>query len=509
MGVVANSGASSGKYVAAIDQGTTSTRAMIFNRQGQVVSSEQLEHRQIFPRPGWVEHDAAEIWVNTRRVAAAALASVDLKASDLAACGITNQRETTVIWDRNTGEPVHNAIVWQDTRTAELCERLAGSVGVDRYRRRTGLPLSTYFAGPKIVWLLENVPGLRARADAGDLCFGTMDTWCAWNMTGGVTGGQHITDVTNASRTMLMDLSTLSWDPEICADFGIPMSLLPEIRSSSENYGPLRDKGSFAGVPLAGILGDQQAATFGQACLSPGEAKNTYGTGNFLLLNTGTAPVFSDHGLLTTVCYQIGDTPAHFALEGSIAVTGSLIQWLRDNLGLISDASEIEALAATVDDNGGAYFVPAFSGLFAPRWRPDARGVIVGLTRYVNKGHLARAALEASAFQTREVIEAMQADSGVTLSTLKVDGGMVVNELLMQFQADLLGVPVVRPVVNETTALGAAYAAGLAVGYWDGEEDIRNNWAQDRTWLPKRDSEWRDDLYANWNRAVEHSYDLS
>ncbi|MFW0790999.1 glycerol kinase GlpK [Gordonia sp. CPCC 205333] len=494
--------------MAAIDQGTTSTRAMIFDHDGRVVSSEQIEHQQIFPRPGWVEHDAAEIWVNTRRVAASALASADLKGADLAACGITNQRETTLIWDRNTGKPVHNAIVWQDTRTAELCERFAAG-DVDRYRQRTGLPLSTYFSGPKIVWLLENVDGVRARAEAGELCFGTMDSWCAWNMTGGVDGGLHITDVTNASRTMLMDLTTLDWDREICADMGIPMSLLPEIRSSSEVYGPLRKSGPAAGVPLAGILGDQQAATFGQACLSPGEAKNTYGTGNFLLLNTGTAPVFSDHGLLTTLCYKIGDADAHYALEGSIAVTGSLIQWLRDNLGLISAASEIEPLAASVDDNGGAYFVPAFSGLFAPRWRPDARGVIVGLTRYVNKGHLARAALEASAFQTREVIEAMQADSGVTLSTLKVDGGMVVNELLMQFQADVLGVPVVRPVVNETTALGAAYAAGLAVGYWDGEADIRNNWAQDKTWLPKMSAAKRDDLYAQWNRAVEHSFDLN
>ena len=500
---------SGGKYVAAIDQGTTSTRAMIFDHRGRVVSSEQVEHQQIFPGPGLVEHDAAEIWVNTRRVAASALASADLKGSDLAACGITNQRETTVIWDRATGVPVHNAIVWQDTRTADLCERLAGSEGVDRYRRQTGLPLSTYFSGPKIAWLLENVPGLRARAEAGELCFGTMDSWCAWNMTGGVDGGLHITDVTNASRTMLMDLTTLDWDPTICADMGIPMSMLPEIRSSSEVYGSLRDAGPAGSVPLAGILGDQQAATFGQACLSPGEAKNTYGTGNFLLLNTGTAPVFSEHGLLTTVCYKIGDAAAHYALEGSIAVTGSLIQWLRDNLGLISAASEIEALAATVDDHGGADFVPAFSGLFAPRWRPDARGVIVGLTRYVNKGHIARAALEASAFQTREVIEAMQADSGVTLSTLKVDGGMVVNELLMQFQADILGVPVVRPVVNETTALGAAYAAGLAVGYWESEVDIRNNWAQDKTWLPKMAGDKRDDLYAKWNRAVEHSFDLA
>ncbi|WP_232017148.1 glycerol kinase GlpK [Gordonia insulae] len=481
---------------------------MIFDHQGRVVSSEQIEHEQIFPRAGWVEHDASEIWRNTRRVAAAALASVDLKHGDIAACGLTNQRETTLIWDRETGEPIHNAIVWQDTRTNDLCRELAGDVGVDRYRDRTGLPLSTYFAGPKIRWLLDSVDGARERAEAGELCFGTMDSWTAWNMTGGPDGGLHITDVTNASRTMLMDLRTLAWDEEICAEMGIPTALLPEIRSSSEVYGPLREHGSLPGVPLAGILGDQQAATFGQACLDPGEAKNTYGTGNFLLLNTGTEPVFSDHGLLTTVCYRIGDQRARYALEGSIAVTGSLVQWLRDNLGLFTHASEIETLAASVEDNGDTYFVPAFSGLFAPRWRPDARGVIVGLTRFVNKGHLARAALEASAFQTREVIEAMQADSGVELSTLKVDGGMVVNDLLMQFQADILDVPVVRPVVNETTALGAAYAAGLAVGYWESEDEIRANWAEDRRWEPQMGDDERDRLYTGWNRAVEHSLDL-
>lgn len=482
---------------------------MIFDRRGRVVSTEQLEHRQIFPRAGWVEHDAAEIWRNTRRVVASALASADLEAAEIAACGLTNQRETTVIWDRATGEPIHNAIVWQDTRTSPLCDELAGDHGVGRYRDRTGLPLSTYFAGPKIRWLLDNVDGARERAEAGELCFGTMDSWIAWNATGGPDGGVHITDVTNASRTMLMDLRSLQWDDEICAEMGVPTALLPEIRSSSEVYAPMREHGSMAGVPLAGILGDQQAATFGQACLSPGEAKNTYGTGNFLLLNTGTEPVFSDHGLLTTVCYRIGEQDARYALEGSIAVTGSLVQWMRDNLGLISHASEIETLAAEVDDNGGAYFVPAFSGLFAPRWRPDARGVIVGLTRFVNKGHLARAALEASAFQTREVIEAMQADSGVALSTLKVDGGMVVNELLMQFQADILGVPVVRPVVSETTALGAAYAAGLAVGYWESEDEIRDNWAQDKQWDPRMSDDERDRLYTGWNRAVEHSLDLA
>ncbi|MDL9937142.1 glycerol kinase GlpK [Gordonia sp. ABSL1-1] len=495
--------------MAAIDQGTTSTRAMVFDHDGRVVSCEQLEHRQIFPQAGWVEHDAAEIWRNTRRVAAAALAAVDLKSENIAACGVTNQRETTVIWDRTTGQPIHNAIVWQDTRTAELCTELAGDAGADRYRRRTGLPLSTYFAGPKARWILDHVDGARARAEAGELCFGTMDSWIAWNMTGGIDGGLHLTDVTNASRTMLMDLRTLDWDPEICAAIGIPMAMLPQIRSSAEVYGPLREHGPLPGVALSGILGDQQAATFGQACLSPGEAKNTYGTGNFLLLNTGTEPVFSDHGLLTTVCYRIGEQPARYALEGSIAVTGSLVQWLRDNLGLIDSAADIEPLAASVDDNGGAYFVPAFSGLFAPRWRADARGVVVGLTRFVNKGHLARAALEASAFQTREVIEAMQADSGVPLSTLKVDGGMVVNELLMQFQADILDVPVVRPVVNETTALGAAYAAGLAVGYWESEDEIRANWAEDKRWTPAMPETDRDRLYAGWNRAVEHSFGLA
>ena len=500
---------SSETYVAAIDQGTTSTRAMVFDRCGRVVSSEQIEHEQIFPRAGWVEHDAMEIWRNTRRVAAAALASADLKYGDIAACGLTNQRETTVIWDRETGEPIHNAIVWQDTRTGDLCRELAGDDGPGRYRDQTGLPLSTYFAGPKARWILDHVDGSRERAENGELCFGTMDSWIAWNMTGGRDGGLHITDVTNASRTMLMDLRTLSWDEALCDAFGVPVAMLPEIHSSAEVYGPLREHGSLPGVPLAGILGDQQAATFGQACLEPGEAKNTYGTGNFLLLNTGTEPVFSDHGLLTTVCYRIGDQPARYALEGSIAVTGSLVQWLRDNLGLFPHASDIEELAAQVHDNGGAYFVPAFSGLFAPRWRSDARGVIVGLTRFVNKGHIARAALEASAFQTREVIEAMQADSGVELSTLKVDGGMVVNDLLMQFQADILDVPVVRPVVNETTALGAAYAAGLAVGYWDSEDEIRANWAEDKRWEPTIDSAERDRLYSEWNRAVEHSFDLA
>ncbi|MDN5548109.1 MAG: glycerol kinase GlpK, partial [Rhodococcus sp. (in: high G+C Gram-positive bacteria)] len=408
-------------------------------------------------------------------------------------------------WDRETGEPIYNAIVWQDTRTDQLCVELGGDEGPDKYRDKTGLPLSTYFAGPKIRWILDNVDGARAKAEAGELCFGTVDTWIVWNLTDGV----HVTDVTNASRTMLMDLETLQWDESICADFGIPMSMLPEIRSSSEVYGTGRPRGNLAGVPVAGILGDQQAATFGQACLSEGEAKNTYGTGNFMLLNTGTKPVHSKHGLLTTVCYKLGEAPAVYALEGSVAVTGSLVQWLRDNLGIIQNAKDIEPLAASVDDNGGAYFVPAFSGLFAPRWRPDARGVIVGLTRFVNKGHLARAALEATAYQTREVIDAMRADSGVELSALKVDGGMVVNETLMQFQSDILGVPVIRPVVNETTALGAAYAAGLAIGYWADTEDIRNNWAVGQTWEPAMDESERSRLYAEWNKAVERTYNWS
>ncbi|MBY6413835.1 glycerol kinase GlpK [Rhodococcus sp. BP-252] len=494
-------------FIASIDQGTTSSRCIIFGHDGKPVGSAQKEHRQIFPRAGWVEHDAEEIWVGVREVVGAALGNADVKAQDIAAVGITNQRETALVWDRATGKPVYNAIVWQDTRTDELCRKLAGDAGADRYQSVTGLPLSTYFAGPKVRWILDNVDGARERADAGELCFGTMDSWVLWNLTGGTNGGKHITDVTNASRTLLMDIETLQWREDICADFEIPMSMLPEIKTSSEIYGEVRPRGVLAGVPISGILGDQQAATFGQACLSPGEAKNTYGTGNFLLLNTGTTPVRSEHGLLTTVCYKLGDADTVYALEGSVAVTGSLVQWLRDNLGIIRDAREIEELADTVDDNGGVYFVPAFSGLFAPRWRPDARGVISGLTRFANKGHIARAALEATAFQTREVIDAMNADSDVTLTTLKVDGGMVVNELLMQFQSDVLGVPVVRPVVNETTALGAAYAAGLAVGYWNGEDDIRANWAADKTWEPDLDEDVREEMYRTWNRAVERTYD--
>ncbi|RSM74582.1 glycerol kinase [Kibdelosporangium aridum] len=496
------------QYVAAIDQGTTSTRCMIFSHDGRVVSVDQKEHEQIFPKAGWVEHDPEEVWRNTREVAAGAVAKADLHVSDIAAVGITNQRETAVVWDKATGKPVYNAIVWQDTRTDKIVNELGAlGGGQERYRAKTGLPLATYFSGPKIRWILDNVDGARTRAENGELLFGNMDTWVLWNMTGGPEGGVHVTDPTNASRTMLMDLDTLQWDAEIAAEMGIPLSMLPEIRSSSEVYGNVREKGALAGVPISGILGDQQAATFGQACLSPGEAKNTYGTGNFVLLNTGTEKVMSENGLLTTVCYKIGSQDTVYALEGSIAVTGSLVQWIRDNLGMITTAAEIEEHARQVEDNGGCYFVPAFSGLFAPYWRSDARGAIVGLTRFVNKGHLARAVLEATAFQSREVIDAMNADSGVPLTALKVDGGMVANELLMQFQADILNVPVIRPVVAETTALGAAYAAGLAVGFWSGEDDIRNNWAQDKQWEPALDEAKRESLYAEWKKAVTKTFD--
>jgi glycerol kinase len=494
--------------VAAIDQGTTSTRCMLFDHDAHVVAIEQVEHDQHLPRRGWVEHDAAQIWANTRTVMGGALAKAELTSSDVAAIGITNQRETTVVWDRATGQPVGPAIVWQDTRTQQICDDLAAlGGGADRYRERVGLPLATYFAGPKARWILDNIDGARARADAGELAFGAIDSWLVWNLTGGTDGGVHVTDPTNASRTMLMDLDTLQWAPDIADEMGVPVSMLPGIRTSSEEYGTVRARGPLAGVPIAGILGDQQAATFGQACLEVGEAKNTYGTGNFLLLNTGTAKVLSQNGLLTTVCYALPDQKPVYALEGSIAVTGSLVQWLRDNLGLISSADDVETLARTVDDNGGAYFVPAFSGLFAPYWRPDARGAIVGLTRFVNRGHLARAALEATAFQTREVVEAMNADSGVALTSLKVDGGMVVNELLMQFQADVLGVPVVRPVVAETTALGAAYAAGLAVGFWSSTDEIRANWAADREWQPQMPEGPRDELFAEWKKAVTKTFD--
>ena len=495
-------------YVAAIDQGTTSTRCMIFDHSGRVVAVDQKEHEQIFPKAGWVEHNPDEVWTNTRQVCAGALAKGDLVTADIAAVGITNQRETTVVWDRATGKPVYNAIVWQDTRTDKIVDELGAlGDGQERYRAKTGLPLATYFSGPKIKWILDNVDGARAKAENGELMFGNMDTWVLWNATGGPDGGLHYTDPTNASRTMLMDLDTLAWDDAIAGEMGVPLSMLPEIKSSSEVYGNIRERGAFGGLPVAGILGDQQAATFGQACLSPGEAKNTYGTGNFVLLNTGTEQVMSQNGLLTTVCYKIGNNDPIYALEGSIAITGALVQWLRDNLGMIRSASDVEKLAASVEDNGGAYFVPAFSGLFAPYWRSDARGVIAGLTRFVNKGHIARAVLEATAFQSREVIDAMNADSGVALTSLKVDGGMVANELLMQFQADILGVPVIRPVVAETTALGAAYAAGLAVGFWESEDDIRTNWAQDKQWDPSMDDTTRDSLYRSWKKAVTKTFD--
>jgi glycerol kinase len=490
------------KYILSLDQGTTSTRAMIFNHSGEVVAADQQEHRQIFPRAGWVEHDPIEIWASTRAVIGGALAKANLNSSGIAAIGITNQRETAVVWDRATGQPVCNAIVWQDTRTQKICDALASENGNDRFKAITGLPLATYFSGPKISWILDNIPGARQRAQAGQLLFGTMDTWVLWNLTGGAEhGGAHLTDVTNASRTLLMNLSTLTWDDDIAAEMRIPLTMLPQIRSSSEVYGICKP-GILNGTPITGILGDQQAATFGQACLEAGTAKNTYGTGNFMLLNTGTEQVPSTHGLLTTVCYQLGQEPAAYALEGSIAVSGSLVQWVRDNLGLIDSAQQIEQLAAGVSDNGGAYFVPAFSGLFAPHWRPDARGALVGLTRYVNKGHIARAVLEATAFQTREVLDAMNADSGVSLLELKADGGMVGNETLMQFQADILGIDVVRPRITETTALGAAYAAGLAAGYWASKDDIRANWAEDKRWIPAMEEDRRSQLYRNWKKAV-------
>jgi len=496
------------RYVAAIDQGTTSTRCIVFDHGGRIVSQAQQEHAQIMRQPGWVEHDASEIWASAREVTAKALAQKDLAAADIAAVGITNQRETTVVWDAATGEPIQHAIVWQDTRTARICDELGAlGGGAERYRERTGLPLATYFAGPKARWILDHVDGARERAERGELLFGTIDSWLIWNMTGGPDGGLHVTDVTNASRTLLMDLETLDWDAQLAAEVGVPVAMLPRIVSSSEVYGTVRERGVLHGVPIAGALGDQQAATFGQACFEPGTAKNTYGTGNFVLLNTGAEKVLSDNGLITTVCYRIGDQPPVYALEGSIAVTGSLVQWLRDNLGLIRSADEIEALARTVDDNGGAYVVPAFSGLFAPHWRADARGVIAGLTRFVGRGHIARAALEAAAFQSYEVIRAMDADADVPLASLKVDGGMVVNELLMQFQADLLGVDVIRPVVTETTALGAAYAAGLAVGFWSSTDELAANWAEDKRWTPSMPHDRRERLLAQWAKAVERTLD--
>jgi glycerol kinase len=493
------------KYVGAIDQGTTSSRFIIFDRSGAIISVDQKEHEQIMPRPGWVEHDADEIWRNTQIVITGALAKAGLTPANLAAVGITNQRETSVVWNRKTGVPIHNALVWMDTRTDQLVAALSKDGGQDRLRDTTGLPLATYFSGLKLRWLLDTVPGAQAAAEAGDLLFGNMDTWLTWNLTGGVDGGLHLTDVTNASRTQMMNLETLDWDEEILKLFNVPRACLPEIRSSSEVYGTAT--GVLDGVPVAGILGDQQAALFGQACLKPGEAKNTYGTGCFMLMNTGEKPFPSTCGLLTTLGYKLGDASAIYALEGSISISGALVQWLRDNLNLISHASEIEALARTVEDNGDVYFVPAFSGLYAPHWKDSARGVIAGLTRFAGKGHIARAALEATAFQAREVLDAMTKDSGVAISELRTDGGMVVNELLMQFQSDILGVPVVRPKVIETTALGAAYAAGLAVGYWNSTQDITDNWGVDKRWRPEMDEGRRASLYASWNKAVARSFD--
>jgi glycerol kinase len=488
------------KYVAAIDQGTTSTRCILFDHGGNIVAVDQKEHEQIYPKPGWVEHDGLEIWERTQRVVRSALEKSGAAVADIAAIGITNQRETTVVWERETGRPVYNAIVWQDTRTDTICNELAKDGGQDRLRVKTGLPLATYFSGPKVKWILDNIPGVRARAEKGELLFGNMDTWIIWNMT-----GVHVTDVTNASRTLLMDLKTLDWDDENLRLLDIPRSMLPKICSSSEIYGTVH--GALGGVPIAGDLGDQQAALFGQTCFTPGEAKNTYGTGCFMLLNTGEKPVLSRNGLLTTLGYKIGGQPAVYALEGSIAITGALVQWLRDNLGLIEKSADVETLARSVEDNGGIYFVPAFSGLFAPYWRSDARGAIVGMTRYVNKGHIARAVLEATAYQTREVLDAMEKDSGVKLTTLKADGGMVFNELLMQFQADILNVPVIRPKVTETTALGAAYAAGLAVGFWKDYTELRQNWGRDKEWQPSMPAEKRDRLYSDWKKAVTRTFD--
>jgi glycerol kinase len=494
------------QYVAAIDQGTTSTRFMIFDHGGNVIASDQKEHSQIYPKPGWVEHDPLEIWQRTQEVIEGALQKADLSAKDILAIGVTNQRETTLVWDRNTGQPVYNAIVWQDTRTDSIINELASSGGQDRFRAKTGLPLATYFSGPKIKWILDHVEGARQKAENGDLLFGNMDTWLIWNLLGRET---HITDATNASRTLLMNLETLDWDDEILRLLDIPRAVLPQIKSSSEIYGHV-GKGScpsLYGVPIAGDLGDQHAALFGQTCFNPGEAKNTYGTGCFMLLNTGEKPVPSKSGLSTTLGYKIGDQKAVYALEGSIAITGALVQWLRDNLGLIQSSAEVEDLAKTVEDNGGIYFVPAFSGLFAPYWKSEARGAIVGMTRYVTRGHIARAALEATAYQTREVLDAMETDSGVKLTALKVDGGMISNELLMQFQSDILGVPVIRPKVAETTALGAAYAAGLATGFWKNYDELRLNWGREKEWHPSMDGELRKKLYSGWKKAVTRTFD--
>jgi glycerol kinase len=498
------------RYIATIDQGTTSTRCILFDQAGQVCSLAQQEHRQLYPQAGWVEHDPLEIWHTTQQVIRAAVASAGAGPGTLAAVGVTNQRETTIVWNRRTGQPYHNAIVWQDTRTKDLCDALARDGGQNRFRAVTGLPLATYFSGPKLKWILDHVPDVRAAAERGEAVFGNVDSWLTWWLTGGPRGGAHVTDVTNASRTLLMDLKTLDWDGDILAALDIPRQMLPRIVPSSDpaTWGATLADGPFGDtVPVCGDLGDQQAALVGQACYALGEAKNTYGTGCFMLLNTGTSCVTSRSGLLTTVAYQIGRQPAVYALEGSIAVAGALVQWLRDNLGLIGRSAEVETLARTVEDNGGVYFVPAFSGLFAPYWRSDARGIIAGLTRYANKGHLARAALEATAFQTCEVLEAMRRDSGVEIKVLKVDGGMTANDLLMQFQADMLGVLVVRPRVAETTALGVAYAAGLAVGFWDSLNELRAQWLAEKTWHPHMDAEERSQMYKNWLKAVQRTLD--
>lgn len=497
-----------GSFIASIDQGTTSTRCMIFDHQGIPVGSHQLEHEQILPQPGWVEHNPDEIWDRTVAVIKEAMTKAGVKSGDIVSIGVTNQRETTVVWDKLSGEVFYNAIVWQDTRTMEIIQRLGNWEWEKNFQSRVGLPLHTYFSGPKIKWILENVDGVMEAAHKGRAIFGNIDTWLIWNLTGGVDGGVHVTDVTNASRTMLMDLKTLQWDKEICEMMGIPVQMLPRICASSEIYGYTKEDGPFGGViPVAGDLGDQQAATVGQACFDVGEAKNTYGTGCFMILNTGNEIVQSRNGLLTTVCYKFKDEKPVYALEGSIAITGALVQWLRDNLNLIKSAPEIEELANTVEDNGGIYFVPAFSGLFAPYWRQDARGAIVGLTRFINKGHIARAALEATAFQTREVLDAMNADSGVDLLVLKVDGGMVKNNLLMQIQSDVLQVPVIRPKVTETTALGAAYAAGYAVGFWSDQKEMRQNWQKDFEWTPNQNSELYGKKYLEWKKAVTKTFD--
>jgi len=493
-------------YIGAIDQGTTSTRFMVFDKSGRIVSVAQKEHEQIYPKPGWVEHDPEEIWRRTQEVIADAMQQRGLRPKDLAAIGITNQRETTVVWNRTTGRPVHNALVWQDTRVEDAVAEFARDGGQDRFRQKTGLPLAAYFSGLKIRWILNNVPGVREQAEAGDVIFGNIESFLVWKLTGGIQGGIHITDVTNASRTQLMDLKTLQWDKGMLSLYGIPEKMLPQIRSSSEVYGNAQ-VAAVKDVPIAGILGDQQAALFGQACFKPGEAKNTYGTGCFLLMNTGGEPVHSKYGLITTLAYKLGDKPAQYALEGSIAVTGALVQWMRDNLGMIQKSSDIETLARTEKDSGGVYFVPAFSGLYAPYWKTSARGVIAGLTRYANKGHLARAVLESTAFQTREVVEAMQLDSKINLDVLRTDGGMVENVLLMQFQADILNRPVVRPVVKETTALGASYAAGLAVGFYKDFEELKANWAIDHTWNPHMEDDVREEKYRLWKKAVTRSFD--